>query len=726
MTRTITATAERDHTVADCQQLTAGLRTHFHDGIPVEAVASWSPEQRADVAGWLEHLAAAEGAALELPHPPDWLKQVHQLHQALSPDAAAEQTWRTLRADGATDSLLESQVAAILQEQVIETTGTDWGPVCWQISPLRKPAIWFDRDTPPARGKADLSGRSLCDAVRRLYGVQLPDPPEGDRPSAGAGSSASASGKPRKRKGKQAAPVGASDGPAGERVAVPLDQVRPSPFQPRQTFDPAELESLAASMRQHGQLTDCKARRLPDGAVELIGGERRWRAAELAGLPVLNCLLVQADDRQARIMALADNLDRVDLSPLERVRAYQAMLEAGVYRTQAEAAKALGITRATLSNLLRTLQLPDVFLGLIDSGTLPLTHARYLLPLQDIPGALDKVLELHNWPEDQDPIGSVASFRERLRLAVQAVTRPGEVPKCTTFCEWLPPATTNQPDPPRRYGAMCLTAEDLERLDVRDLSGIADSLGMRSCNVPLWDQTQEMRFNEQTAEARRRKKAAAGAGGKPEQRKLTDKPAKQDPTERLRKDVAEYRRQWQLARARERVVEMGPGPDDRQALNAVLLWMLSECPDGYMVNLAELLPAAGLPRAADQQKRLRQMQKASEYQLWKCLNLLVIQWLQEEMAETQFPWIKPQQADELATLLKIDPARDWRVDRAFLELHTMQQLAELKQEWKARVVPGWMEAGTREQRIEALLKWAESRPAKQRPKAPKLLKARPS
>ena len=157
--------------------------------------------------------------------------------------------------------------------------------------------------------------------------------------------------------------------------------IRPNPAQPRRVFDPAELESLAASIRSHGVLQPLTVRRTESGW-ELVAGERRLRAAALAGLAAVPCLERRADGRTSAALALVENLQRQDLHYLEEAEAIAAFLRRSGL-TQEAAAEQLGLSPSALANKLRLLRLSPACRDAVTGGRLTERHARCLLRLED-------------------------------------------------------------------------------------------------------------------------------------------------------------------------------------------------------------------------------------------------------------------------------------------------------------------------------------------------------
>jgi ParB family chromosome partitioning protein len=169
---------------------------------------------------------------------------------------------------------------------------------------------------------------------------------------------------------------------AGVVLLLRAEEIFPNPNQPRRVFDRAELEGLAESIRQNGILQPLTVRKLPGGGYELIAGERRLRAARMAGLPRLPCLLSDATDETSAVLALVENLQRQDLDCFEEAEAIQKLL-ANCGMPQEQLAKMLGKAPSTLSNKLRLLRLPPPMRQRMAEAGLTERHARALLRLEN-------------------------------------------------------------------------------------------------------------------------------------------------------------------------------------------------------------------------------------------------------------------------------------------------------------------------------------------------------
>ena len=168
----------------------------------------------------------------------------------------------------------------------------------------------------------------------------------------------------------------------GGSVSLPIAQVEPGLKQPRKRFDPETLADLAESIRTHGIIQPLTVRRLGSGYYQIIAGERRWRAAKLAGLSEVPAVIIEADDRKVMELGLIENLQREDLNPMEEALGYQALVqEYGL--TQEEAAQQVGKSRPAVANALRLLSLPDAIRALLEEGKLSAGHGRALLAVPD-------------------------------------------------------------------------------------------------------------------------------------------------------------------------------------------------------------------------------------------------------------------------------------------------------------------------------------------------------
>ena len=167
---------------------------------------------------------------------------------------------------------------------------------------------------------------------------------------------------------------------AAGNLYLPISQVENYSAQPRKLFDEAALAELADSIREHGVIQPLTVRKLASGYYQIIAGERRWRAARMAGLTEVPAVVIEADDQKAAELALVENLQREDLNPMEEAAGYQALIQT-YHMTQEEAAQRVGKSRSAVANAMRLLGLQPAVRKLVEEGSLSAGHARALLPL---------------------------------------------------------------------------------------------------------------------------------------------------------------------------------------------------------------------------------------------------------------------------------------------------------------------------------------------------------
>lgn len=228
--------------------------------------------------------------------------------------------------------------------------------------------------------------------------------------------------------GEYLPPADAPHSQDGIRV-VPIARIAPNPFQPRREFAPEQLAELEASIRENGLLQPLVVRprteATPDGADwELIAGERRWRAIRRLEWTEVPVVVKQIDDRAMLVLAIVENIQRAELSPLDEAAGYQKLIEDFGF-TQQEVAESVGKDRSTIANLLRLLQLPASVQGMVNRGELSMGHARAILGL----GGEREMAELAREASEQGM--SVRAVEERVRTrrgpaAVQPAPREAE------------------------------------------------------------------------------------------------------------------------------------------------------------------------------------------------------------------------------------------------------------------------------------------------------------
>jgi ParB family transcriptional regulator, chromosome partitioning protein len=168
----------------------------------------------------------------------------------------------------------------------------------------------------------------------------------------------------------------------GTQKVIPIDQLHPSPLNPRKAFDEAELQELSNSIRTTGLIQPLIARPDPTGGYEIVAGERRWRASQLAGLHEVAVVVRDLDDRTMMEMAIIENVQRADLNPIEEAAGYNELIQRFQY-TQDQLAEQIGKSRSHLANTMRLLRLPDDVQGLVLEGKISAGHARALVGRED-------------------------------------------------------------------------------------------------------------------------------------------------------------------------------------------------------------------------------------------------------------------------------------------------------------------------------------------------------
>ncbi len=200
---------------------------------------------------------------------------------------------------------------------------------------------------------------------------------------------------------------------------VPIEFVSRNPRNPRKAFNEEELRDLAASIRQHGIVQPVVVRTLEGGRYEIIAGERRWRAAQLAGLSEIPVIVRDVDDRTALELAIVENVQRSDLNPLEEALGYDQLIAEHGY-TQNDLGEIIGKSRSHVANSLRLLKLPEPVRDMLASGDLSAGHARALIPTSD-PVALARTI-----------VAKGLSVRDTEKLAQNDIRTQGAGPQAAT------------------------------------------------------------------------------------------------------------------------------------------------------------------------------------------------------------------------------------------------------------------------------------------------------
>ena len=174
----------------------------------------------------------------------------------------------------------------------------------------------------------------------------------------------------------------AAKGVTAAEQMVPIERISPNPDQPRKRFEKSDLDDLSASIREKGVIQPLIVRTRDDGSFEIVAGERRWRAAQLAQLHELPVIVRSFTDVEVLEVAIIENIQRADLNPIEEAAGYRQLMDKFGH-TQEKMAEALGKSRSHIANLLRLLNLPEPVIDMVRGGELSAGHARALIPAQD-------------------------------------------------------------------------------------------------------------------------------------------------------------------------------------------------------------------------------------------------------------------------------------------------------------------------------------------------------
>ncbi|MBW3538738.1 MAG: ParB/RepB/Spo0J family partition protein [Planctomycetes bacterium] len=601
---------------------------------------------------------------------------------ALEPAPGETLKWAELAERGASDEEIGEFVRIVLNAQGVGVAYSGEGALWWNgtcISGGRWLSLWFEPEIGDRRGvhpderdpepPADLEGDAVIAAVRGLFAI--PPAAAGSQPSNGQ---AAKSGAKTSRKTSRGKVMGAATVAAGA-VWLPVELIDPSPYQPRRHFDEAKLKSLGKSLRDDGQAQACQVRPKPDGRYELIEGERRLRAVKLEGLPTLKCDIEEIDDATAIRRCGAANLEREQLNKIEEIRWYRTLLDHGVFPKQKDLAKKLGIKEASLSNLLRLLDLPQATQDLISQEKLTATAARYLVPFKDRPAVLDRVAK--SLASYRRPAG-VEDAKHEIGQALRSVARPLE--------GWGYAERKGRRD----WIEVALSKTDRDRADLDVVEFDREKFAM---NVKLWEELQAK------GEARR-KKAQSSRGSKAGGGRVVNVDSAADDAAARREKVKQKREQWQKKlyrwklrwlqeRSVERLAQAGP----EIVLKLVAFFALRPGHTERAISLRSIVTAAGGKTPS---------RKAgtwlNELDSWAALSSIEPKQLPSLAVEALSVWlrhdferssadVRPADIERISGELGVDLQRDWKLSRDYLELYTTESLHGLAKEWS---LEGWL------------------------------------
>lgn len=438
--------------------------------------------------------------------------------------------------------------------------------------------------------------------------------------------------------------AGADADEIGYDAMILLDAIFPSELNPRKHFDEADLQQLAESLLKHGQLQNLTVRPIDADNYELIGGERRYRAAKLAGLTAVRCRVIKVDDAMAVELRGIENYRRSQLNAIEEAIWFQQMIQIGKFN-QTTLAEHLAITPGQVSNRLRLLKLPDEWQTMIMNGKLPPTHARVIVPWVERTEILATMYEWYEAETSTEP-PSVEDFEGEL---VSLLTRNSR----KMFLDW---------DGPK----FALDDDVRQQLDIAEVpkqygSGKVE----RAFNIALWDELQA-KAEAALAEQRKTNQAQTSeASGLPSGSEVVT-PANR-PSQ-----LSDWRLEQHLA----------------AHVSAVLVSHIRVDVFGLRLFLACCGFNSGnsmfLEWLAGQQQEETDERILSDADLWdatktitpKNLHGLAIDFLQWAFAEDHTPF-DLQMLVTIATELKVDPFAKWVPDETLLDLCSENELREL-------------------------------------------------
>lgn len=471
---------------------------------------------------------------------------------------------------------------------------------------------------------------------------------------------------------------------------IPLDQIAASPLNPRQVFDESSLRDLAASIKTVGLLQPIVVYRSPgktpgtrqDSAFEIIAGERRYRAAQIAAQPTVLCRVLDCTEQQAIELRVVENLKREDLNPIDEARGFSQMLDRCGY-SQRSLAERLGVSQGHIGNRLGLLRLPEVWRQRVITGEITATMARELIPFAGDAAILQEIDEA--WREDPETVKG--EWDDQVHTASWRHSRPlaGDV---------------RRPGPGFVYDRVGLSKKDLTRedLDVRELSRRhwdgKTRVEKRAFNVALWEELHAAGVaRRQKAEAKKLEQLEqldekASSNGKSGQvsREEAKKREKQQ-REQWTKKLSRYKIGW-LQRAIVERLSVGTDDPQRQRLLTRILLHFATV-DQHSNRDREL---KGL--IADHGGQSRSMpQQTWRTGTWDTLATVPLEQMEGLAWDLVRAWIQgpvegyhsdfsPHEIESLAEELGIDFGKEWEVERSFLELHSKVQLFSLASGWK--------------------------------------------
>jgi len=487
------------------------------------------------------------------------------------------------------DAAHELQIGRLLKGIPENGITTPFGDVFCQQEPL---AIWFGRKAGRAPSLHDESG---VRAIARLFaggamGLRTKPDVMAEQLAANADKAdaktkaerpadAKRAGKASSRRSEMATVEDVAKSPrtdAARLAVVAVDEIYVDLDNDRKTFDKAELQELADSIRQHGILQPILLRPDPDRVgygYLIVAGERRWRAAKMAGLKEVPAQITDRDGLQVSLARLDENLKRVDLSPIEKAQALKRLMDAHGL-TQKEVGEAVGVQQGQVSNMLRLLNLPESLQKLVADGKIAPTFIRAILPYCDLPAVMDEVAKIFvrrlEKPDADDARIEMRDVESWLRTAVVNHSRPMKFQAHWSEC--------SPPGPKDRHFSK-VSDENLKLLAPRKIDVMNEWEGKeRTFNVKLFDE-----LNKTPLANRREKhkayKAKRGNGSEPKGAAKTAKPFEHEWK-------VEQELQSQMSKLLADAIEATKPSSNRQKLHAVVLTLAISSGDSIIDEIA--------------------------------------------------------------------------------------------------------------------------------------------
>lgn len=484
---------------------------------------------------------------------------------------------------------------------------------------------------------------------------------------------------------------------------IPVDKIVQSTFNPRRDFNETGIAALAEQLKAQGQLHNLVVRpHTLAGHFEIVCGERRWRAAQLLGWKELRCLVKSIDLGAAAVDALIENVGAQSLNAIEEAIGYKQVIDTGV--THTALGKMLGISQGQVSNRLRLLDLPAEWQARVISREMPATHARELTAWSHRPAVLEEVdREIRGRRLKLEEM-SLNDFTDVIRYCVREVSRPmsGHF-QFDVRGHWRSGEVAFKPTP-----------EERAQLDVEEIRTGRGKAGKseRCFNVKLWDELQAKA--EQVERERHAKQLdRANKAGKAKRTPAQDKARR----EKLEKQYQGRLQRWKTKWLQQRIAERIDNLDAPMASRLVLFFAfqqnnLRRRDADDESTLFEQLVVANKGQHVTQGDRYwnytdywRTIASVGDAGVRHVANGLLRAWVCHDTESFQAD-IKAGDVDAIAETLGVDVAKEWKLSRDFLELHTTDQLRELAKEWH---LPSEHIAGStkRKDLIEAVLVYVD-------------------